>query len=168
MCLQRNVDETAEKGFSFSLESHNFAFAKACEETLECICNTNEEWWPESTDLELFPQLTTEVKLPKPLLVPIETYKELKKTAEKDTEGLEQAEIDEITYKKNILSELSGGHQRANKIVAHEINGVEKLPVFKTNDEVPLITDGCEEKVTCDLHYELDWNFRLRAELTCE
>ena len=33
---------------------------------------------------------------------------------------------------------------------------------------MPLITDFCTEMVTCDLHYELDWQFRLRAELTCE
>ena len=86
----------------------------------------------------------------------------------RDTTDLPQEDIDEITYQTNILSELSGGHERADKFVAHEINGPEKLPTFKENDEVPKITDNCEETVICDLHYELDWNFRLRAELTCD
>ena len=49
---------------------------------------------------------------------------------------MEQAEIDEIIYKRNIFDELSGGHKRADKFVAHEINGVENLPDFKVNDEV--------------------------------
>ena len=52
--------------------------------------------------------------------------------------------------------------------MAHEINGVENLPDYKLNDEVLAITDNCVEQITCDLHYELDWNFRLRADLTCD
>lgn len=52
--------------------------------------------------------------------------------------------------------------------MAHPINGVENLPDYKLNDEVQDIKEGCDEKITCDLHYELDWNFRLRADITCD
>ena len=87
---------------------------------------------------------------------------------QKETDGLEQAEIDDIVYKQSIFSELSGGHQRADKFVAHPINGLENLPEFKLNDEITDIKTSCVEKITCDLHYELDWNFRLRADITCD
>ena len=66
------------------------------------------------------------------------------------------------------MSELSGGHTREDKFVAHEINGIENLPVFKENDEVTSYNQDCVDTIMCDLHYELDWNFRLRADLTCE
>lgn len=42
------------------------------------------------------------------------------------------------------------------------------LPVFSYSNEVPSVTTSCETKISCDLHYELDWNFRLRTEQTCE
>ena len=162
MCLQRQTDETKELGYYFTLESHNHEYAEECKEKRECICNTNKELWVAN------PQVIGDYALPDPLLVPIQHYDKLLAEAREDTAGLDQDRVDEIIYKRNIFAELSGGHQRADKFVAHEINGVENLPDYKLNDEVLAITDNCVEQVTCDLHYELDWNFRLRADLTCD
>ena len=165
MCLYRNVDETTESGFSVSLESTNFATAEECTKTASCICNYNEKAWASASDN--LPSLNGQ-NLPHHLLVPIVHYPEMKKEAERDTTGLEKAEIDEITYKKNILSELSGGHTRVDKSVAHPLNESTDGHNVNINDAVPLITDGCEDQIICDLHYELDWDFRLRAPLKCE
>lgn len=33
---------------------------------------------------------------------------------------------------------------------------------------MPTLNQGCEGSVQCDMHYELDWSFRLRADVACE
>ena len=39
---------------------------------------------------------------------------------------------------------------------------------FYTNPEVTTLDQGCETSISCDMHYELDWSYRLRAPITCE
>lgn len=104
MCLQRQNDETKELGYYFTLESHNLAYAEECKEKRECICNTNEKLWVAN------PEIIGDYVLPDPILVPIPIYEDLLAESEKDIDGLEQSEIDQIIYKSNILQELSGGH----------------------------------------------------------
>jgi len=42
------------------------------------------------------------------------------------------------------------------------------LPEFDTNLRVPTLSENCNQKVQCDMHYELDWSFRLRTSISCE
>ena len=56
------------------------------------------------------PEIIGDYVLPDPILVPIPIYEDLLAESEKDIDGLEQSEIDQIVYKSNILQELSGGH----------------------------------------------------------
>lgn len=104
MCLQRFIDDQLELGYYFTLESHNLEYAKQCEKKGECICNTNKQLWKTN------PQVIGDYPLPKPVLVPIPNFEALSAEAETDTTGLSKEEIDEITYKKNVLAELSGGY----------------------------------------------------------
>ena len=32
---------------------------------------------------------------------------------------------------------------------------------------MPDISQNCTNQITCDLHYEPDWSYRLRAEINC-
>lgn len=38
---------------------------------------------------------------------------------------------------------------------------------FKYNDDVTDYIANCIDKLTCDLHYELDWNYRLTSVIDC-
>ena len=52
----------------------------------------------------------------------------------------------------------------------HEINSASfagLLPGFSTNPAVPLLISDCAGSMMCDMHYELDWSYRLRTEVNC-
>ena len=42
------------------------------------------------------------------------------------------------------------------------------LPAVLTNAEVTTYTKNCLSNIECDLHYELDWTYRLTATMTCD
>ena len=67
---------------------------------------------------------------------------------------------------------MYGPQDNKERIIVHRINDNldEEGHAFKTSEEFPNITDTCEEPettITCDMHYELDWYYRLRYEGTC-
>ena len=51
-------------------------------------------------------------------------------------------------------------------LVNHPVNP--GMPAFKTNQDVPTIDHGCQEKLSCDLHYNMDWYYLARVtDLNC-
>ena len=65
---------------------------------------------------------------------------------------------------------MSEGAEREDTIVNHKINHgkPEYLPAVVTNKSVKEMANNCEDKITCDLHYEMDWDFKLTREVTCD
>ena len=55
-----------------------------------------------------------------------------------------------------------------NKVI-HPLNFFpsSEYPAFETNADVPNIGDNCTDKIECDLYYQPDWEFVLKAEFTC-
>ena len=103
------------------------------------------------------------VPLPQPIRVLLPPIEEL--------EPLALDESTETQYETNLYNELKSGHKRSEKKVIHEINkeafgGL--LPSYSKNPAVPQITSNCNSSMMCDMHYELDWSYRLRTEVSCD
>ena len=65
---------------------------------------------------------------------------------------------------------MKSGHIRTDKRVIHPINLKlydDELPTFSTNPEFPTLDSGCYGSMLCDMHYELDWSYRLRTKVEC-
>ena len=74
-------------------------------------------------------------------------------------------------YYTSVYEELKNGHERAVSTIIHPINAVNEsnLPGFITNPNMKTINADCPNAgVSCDLHYELDWSYKLKADLYCE
>ena len=148
LCLQRQDNN------EITLESVSHDFAKECPIT-KCLCNLHgrDNW-------ETTKQLNGGKPLPHPIKVELHHFDELKEKAVEDSQ--------ETLYETQIMAELRSGHHRTDKTVIHEINYGESMPSFSTNPELPTYLSGCRGSMMCDMHYELDWSYRLRTRVTCE
>ena len=98
---------------------------------------------------------------PAPILIPVGSYSQLKVSSELDTE--------ETAYERSIFNELLSGSSRERNTVIHPLNffPASEFPTFDINEEVPNIGDNCIDRIECELYYEPDWDFVLKAEFTC-
>ena len=100
--------------------------------------------------------------MPKPITVDLPPFTELERLASLGGPA--------TLYEKQIFNELKDGRERDFKVVIHPINEAVfgEQATFATNLQVPSVAQDCETSIQCDMHYELDWLYRLRAEVTCE
>lgn len=91
-------------------------------------------------------------------------YDELRSTARSDFKDSKSV------YYRGLYAELQKPHKRKDTIVNHPINDgkPEYLPAVITNSDIPTIDKGCSSRITCDVHYEQDWSYRLQKEMTCD
>lgn len=69
---------------------------------------------------------------------------------------------------RNIFEEFS--KNRPARVVNSPVNALKGLPVptaFKYSTNVTDYAKNCVTSLTCDLHYELDWNYRLTSVTEC-
>lgn len=71
-------------------------------------------------------------------------------------------------YLRNIFEEFSKNRaDRAVNVAFNEGKDLGLPTAFKYNDDVTDYTKNCLTSLTCDLHYELDWNYRLTSVMDC-
>ncbi len=92
--------------------------------------------------------MTPKIKLP--------TYEKLLSSAQKKVSP---------NYAKDILGALSDEQGPKNESINHKINGYRGT--FSQSSAASSAGD-CDAKVACDLHYSLDWDYRIRATMTCQ
>ena len=72
-----------------------------------------------------------------------------------------------MAIKSGLYNEFTAkAGQKGDGLVNHPINP--GMPAFLTNQDVPTIDLECQETLSCDLHYNLDWYYLARMEdLNC-
>ena len=150
LCLTRDEDE-------HTLESVSYKFAESCDIT-QCLCNTSTGWTRWSAPAN------DGQPLPEPLLVELPSYQELESVAKSEAQDAQ------AVYYRSLYSEItSQSDTRKDTVVNHQINDgkPEYLPAVIMNKSVQSMVNYCDNSITCDLHYEMDWDLKLTREVTC-
>lgn len=87
-----------------------------------------------------------------------------------ELENLALSTEDQTSYFRSLYTEITGlNSQRVRETINHPINEGKpsELPSIVKSPSLNSITDKCTFQVSCDLHYELDWNYRLRKTINC-
>ena len=151
LCLERDVRKKA-----VVLKSMSISEAKKCN---SCICNEDEKSWALSQFLPGYNSA-----LPNTPRIPLPQY-------EKYIEAVDKAENN--SYTRNLFKSISQQRPRKDPVVVQYQN--EKSygpyePYFTSKPEIGSPGQYCIDgkKITCDLHYDTDWDYRVRGQFTCD
>ena len=71
-------------------------------------------------------------------------------------------------YAKDMIGYITTNKSRSKRLVNNEINKDDDITLPRVyHDDGLLRPSSCGDRVSCDLLYDLDWRYRLRAELSC-
>ena len=167
MCLRRSGPELDV----ITLESKYFEQSRECPST-ECICNTSVDW-PAAT----YVATTDGSLLSEPALADVPTYPELELAAKFD---MQTSKFDRPTPETALYKEIMGlnGSDAASDPINDPVNEGKpyNLPQLYYNPNVGSVQENCTAEegeeakstsVTCDLHYKLNWDYLLTAQIAC-
>ena len=140
MCLEKNTDGSA----GYTMTSRNRDYARSCE---NCYCNDNELSWAKAI------RVAAVLDTPR---IPIAPYSVMM-LATMDGSYPNQA--------TEIISYIGSNRKRLEPLV--ENYDLRHRPGFHTSYEIDSAGE-CSTMVTCDLYYDIDWNYRLSIDMTCE